>query len=89
MKRLLNIMFLSCFKATEMIEKGLHFKLSFKENIQLEVHKLMCDACTKYEKQSLRIEKGISEIEKTKAQLTDIVALKRIITSRIKGTYEN
>ncbi|MCB9188669.1 MAG: hypothetical protein H6599_05235 [Flavobacteriales bacterium] len=42
----------SCQKATELIDKKLVIKLSFKENLQLKVHKGICDACRTYEKQS-------------------------------------
>ena len=39
-------------KATTLIEKKLLVKLSFKEEVQLTLHKSMCSACTAYEKQS-------------------------------------
>ncbi len=55
----MHFLFLSCLKATELIEKKFHFKLSDKEKIQLKIHKLMCDACKTYEKQSEIIEEGI------------------------------
>jgi len=61
MKKVMHILFLSCLKATELIEKKLHFKLLFKEKLQLKIHKMMCDACTNYEKQSLLIEEGIAK----------------------------
>ncbi|HES59379.1 MAG TPA: hypothetical protein ENO18_03020 [Caldithrix sp.] len=48
-------------KATELIEKKLHLKLTVKEKIQLRLHKMMCDACSMYEKQSEIIEKGIKK----------------------------
>ena len=47
---------LSCKKATELIEKKLLLKLSFKERMQLQAHKSMCSACTAYEKQSKRMD---------------------------------
>ncbi len=56
----MHFLFLSCLKATEIIEKKLHFKLSFKEKLQLKVHKMMCDACTNYEKQNLLIDKSLA-----------------------------
>jgi len=59
MNKIMHILFLSCLTATELIEKNFHFKLSFLERMQLKVHKMMCDACTNYEKQSIIIEKGI------------------------------
>lgn len=57
--KIMHFLFLSCLKATELIEKRFHFKLSFTEKIQLELHKMMCDACKTYEKQSEIIEMGI------------------------------
>ena len=58
----MHFLFLSCLKATELIEKKLHFKLSFKEKLQLKVHKMMCDACTNYEKHSLLIDKSLANL---------------------------
>lgn len=60
MKRIMHKLFLSCLKATELIEKKIHFRLSTKEKMQLKMHKAMCSACSSYEKQSVFLEKGIS-----------------------------
>jgi hypothetical protein len=79
MKKLMNILFLSCLKATELIEKKLHFKLSFKEKLQLKVHKTMCDACRLYEKQSGLLEKGIEKQEQEILEEIDIDKLKNEI----------
>lgn len=57
--KIMHFLFLSCLKATELIEKKFHFKLSNTEKIQLKLHKMMCDACKRYEKQSEIIEEGI------------------------------
>ena len=62
----MNILLLSCLKATELIEKKLHFKLSFTERLQLSMHKMVCEACSNYEKQNILIEKGISHGNKVK-----------------------
>lgn len=59
MKKIIHILFLSCLKATELIEKKIHFKLSYKEELQLKVHKMMCNACTSFAEQSEFLEKGI------------------------------
>jgi hypothetical protein len=56
MKKIMNWLMLSCKKATELIEKKLLIKLSFKENVQLQLHKSMCNACTAYEKQSKKMD---------------------------------
>lgn len=79
MKKLMNILILSCLKATELIEKKLHFKLSFKEKLQLKVHKMMCDACRMYEKQSTLLEKGIEQQQKAEMEEIDIEKLKKEI----------
>lgn len=60
MKKLSHILFLSCLKASELIEKKFHFKLTFTEKLQLKVHKSMCSACRLYEDHSEIIEKSIS-----------------------------
>ena len=85
-KNLMHILLLSCSKATELMEKKFHFKLSATEKIQLELHKLMCDACKRYEKQSEIIEEGIkSEIEShnSKTEL-DTEALKTKIKEKLE-----
>ena len=56
MKKIMNWLVLSCKKATTLIEKKLLVKLSFKEEVQLKLHKSMCSACTAYEKQSKKID---------------------------------
>ena len=57
--KIMHILLLSCAKATELMEKKFHFKLSVTEKFQLELHKIMCDACKRYEKHSGIIEEGI------------------------------
>ncbi len=59
-KRLMNKMFLSCLKATELIEKKLLFKLSLTEKIRLTIHKMMCDACSLYSKQTNILDKALA-----------------------------
>ncbi len=90
-KKIMHILFLSCLKATEIIEKGLHFKLSWKDKLQLRMHKMMCDACRRYEKQSLFLDnalkaghdislgKGIQPAE------YEIKELKKRINEKIEG----
>jgi hypothetical protein len=78
-------MFLSCFKATELIEKKLHFRLSVRERIQLKIHKMMCDACSRYEKQSIFLEKGIATLPKKDSVRIDMEQLKRRITAKLES----
>lgn len=56
MKKLMNLLMLSCRKATELVEKKQYFKLNPLEKIQLYFHTRMCDACHTYEKQSHQID---------------------------------
>ena len=83
MKKLMHILFLSCLKATELIEKKFHFKLSIKERLQLKMHKMMCEACTKYEKHSTLLEKGISQSLKTLHTDDELQNLKMMIHKKI------
>lgn len=56
MKKILHILFLSCKKATFLIEKGNIKPLSFMDKLQLSMHIKMCNKCADYQKQSLFIE---------------------------------
>jgi hypothetical protein len=80
-KKIMHKLFLSCLKATEIIEKGLNFKLSWKEKLQLKAHKMMCDACSRYEKQSLFLDNAVKafndyetgrDIKPTKAEIKEL-----------------
>jgi len=79
----MNMLILSCLKATELIEKKLHFKLSFKEKLQLKMHKMMCDACRLYEKQSALLEKGIEKQQEAIFEEIDIEKLKKEIYAHL------
>ena len=86
MKKIMHFLFLSCLKATELIEKKFHYKLSFKERLQLKLHKTMCDACSNYEKQSHALEKGMESIHTKQPVEIDIEQLKKQITLQIKDS---
>lgn len=57
MKKLMNILMLSCKKASELIDKRSLSKLSWTENLQLNMHTAMCDGCKAYENQSHFLDK--------------------------------
>lgn len=59
MKKLMNLMVLSCHKATFLIEKSYDKPLSFIDKLQLSIHLKICDKCAGYQKQSLLIERVI------------------------------
>ena len=80
----MHILFLSCLKATELIEKKFHIKLSFREKLQLKLHKMMCEFCSRYEKQSIFIEKGISNIQKKEPIPMDLEKLKERISVNLE-----
>lgn len=61
MKKIMHLLMLSCKKATELIEKKTLVGLSFREKVQLNIHKSMCEACTAYEKQSLKIDELVQK----------------------------
>ncbi len=84
MKKLMHILFLSCLKATELIEKRIHFKLSSIEKMKLKAHKMMCNSCVNYEKQSLLIENGISKSLKKELSDDNLLQLKQQIQKKLK-----
>lgn len=84
MKKLMNKLFLSCLKATELIEKRLHFKLSLAEKVQLKMHKAMCDACAVYEKQSNTLDKALAGSVTKDEIATDLNDFKKEIMAKIE-----
>lgn len=84
MKKLMHILFLSCLKASELIEKKFHFKLSFRERLQLRLHKTMCSACTMYEKQSTILEKSIEIQYEKLGKKQELDELKKTINQKIQ-----
>lgn len=88
MKKIMHILFLSCLKASELIEKKFHFNLTLTEKIRLKFHKMLCDACTCYEKQSILIDKGIASMQKnenTKSHDHSEQLIKRITQKLIEN----
>jgi len=84
----MHILLLSCYKATELIEKKMHFKLTVKENFQLKIHKSMCKACSNYEKQNIIIEKGIANLGNMKnfELKVDLELFKKSILEKIENS---
>jgi hypothetical protein len=48
MGKIMNVLMLSCRKATELMERKLDKKLSTTEEFQLKLHTSMCKACSDY-----------------------------------------
>lgn len=76
MKKIVYYMLLSCLKATELIEKRFHYKLTFKEKVQLKIHTSMCKGCKAYESQSFSLEQAIQNINIIQNSKRDIEKLK-------------
>lgn len=86
MKKVLHILFLSCLKASELIEKKLHFKLGLTQRLQLKVHKMMCKACTNFEKHAIFIDKSIlfsQQAEKQSHSFDEMKELKKKILVKL------
>ena len=79
----MQILFLSCSKATSIIEKQFHFRLSFIEKLQLSAHKSMCKACTNYEKQSRVLEQTIQQQLKEHDVEVNVTKLKEEIIIKL------
>ena len=84
MKKLSKILFISCLKASELIEKKIELKLNFIEKIQLKMHKMVCEACTRYEKQSLYIDKSFKSLAGKTEINTDLKQLKSQIANKLE-----
>lgn len=84
-KKIMNTMFLSCTKASELIDKKIYFKLTLKESIQLKLHKSMCEACTKYDIQSQLIDKKMTSMIGQKNNMLNSNELKDRILSKLDG----
>lgn len=67
----MNILVLSCKKATELIEKRSMTKLNILDRIQLKIHLSMCKACNQYSKQSEFIDLAINKAINNKAMKTE------------------
>jgi hypothetical protein len=89
MKKLMHFLFLSCLKATELIEKKIYFKLSVKEKLQLAAHKTMCSACTNYEKHSQMIDVALANSTEPQEVAADLDALKKEIAKTLQKPRES
>jgi len=84
-KRLMNRLFLSCLKATELLEKRLHFSLNMKERYQLKMHKMMCDACRRYDRQNIFIENHLKYRNFVPQKPVDVDELKKKIREKLRN----
>ena len=66
-----------------MIEKKLHFSLSVREKYQLKMHRMMCDACRRYDKQTNFIETSLKSQDHIFEKEVDVEKLKQLIHEKI------
>lgn len=85
-QKLMNILMLSCKKASELIDMKSVTKLSMKEKVMLRMHTSMCDGCTAYLKQSKILDnllhKHIRSIE-INIPVIENKALQQLIISKL------
>jgi cyanate lyase len=89
MKKLMHILFLSCLKATELIEKKFHFHLTFRERMQLKMHTSMCKACSMYKDQSATLNKALSKIENLNGENENPESLKEEILKKLQNHHSS
>lgn len=85
-KKVMQVLFLSCLRASELIEKDLHLRLGLLEQLQLKLHKTMCNTCNRYSKHSFLIEKAIHDLQRKEAMSVDFKELEKRIILNIKKT---
>lgn len=87
-QKIMNRMMLSCKKASELFEKKTYFKLSTIEKMQLSAHSKMCDACSKYQKESSALDE-ILKLNADKQNDSSEVGLSDDFKSRIIRELKN
>lgn len=76
----MNILMLSCKKASELIDKKSVVNLSMKEYVMLYMHTAICDGCKEYQSQS----KILDNLLKQHLQKTDETEIPQIINNELK-----
>jgi hypothetical protein len=84
MKEMMNLIMLSCRKATELIERRKYSPLDKIERIQLKMHLSMCRWCSNYNKQSRLIDRLISRVPKSTPTDENTTMLQEKIIEMIK-----
>lgn len=66
-----SLVFLSCQKAGEFVEKNLHSQLGLAGKLRLSLHLSLCGICRAYSKQSRQLEQMIRSQIKSKTDVPD------------------
>jgi len=69
--KLMQIIVLSCKKATFYSSIKNFKKLSWVRRLQLKLHFSMCDACHEFDHQSVLIDRSLEDLHKNKNLLSD------------------
>ncbi len=80
----MNVMMLSCVKATELMEMKEHVPLSFIKTMQLHMHTAMCSGCRNYMKQTKLIDELLRRTFETAPVVADTNELEAAIISKLQ-----
>ncbi len=83
MRKLMNLFMLSCKEASLMIDKKSMEPLTWKENMMLRMHTVMCKYCTAYEKQAMLINDWL----KNYLTASDKIIINEELKMKIISTY--
>ncbi len=80
---LMNVMMLSCIKATELLEMKEHVSLGVIKTLQLHFHLSMCSGCRNYRKQTKLINKLLNTHMNNFSEIVDTGKLEKDIISKV------
>lgn len=81
-----NPFVVSCEKSSFLIEKKLGGAITIKERGQLFIHKLICDVCRKYEKQSVLLDALLRKKISGNESPTSPVSIDKNAVEKLKST---
>ena len=82
--KIMNVMMLSCVKATELMEMKEHVRLGLVKTMQLHMHTAMCSGCRNYMKQTKLIDKLLRRAFETALVVADTDELEAAIISKLQ-----
>ncbi len=81
---IMNVMMLSCVKATELMEMKEHVPLRLVKTMQLHMHTAMCSGCRNYMKQTKLIDELLRRTFETAPVVADTNELEAAIISKLQ-----
>ncbi len=85
MRDLMNVMMLSCVKATQLVEMKEHVPLKIIEKMQLQIHVAMCSGCKNYMKQTKLINMLLNKNFESLPKITETGQLESAIIDKLKN----